>query len=181
MDTKQWRHNYRQEKRRLKIRALVYALLLGLVWIFAAIFPAHAEAPTFNFCEKQPPKPFYEDIYEHLRDRANPVISTPNRAIITAYIHSKALKNGVDPELALFLAKFESNLDPYAKNPKSTAKGIYQFLDGTWKALCRGDVYDYRANIDCALGLLGADRKNLRHWSADEAVRRALLNSGILE
>ena len=43
---------------------------------------------------------------------------------------------GVDFRLTYNLAIFESNLDPQAKNPNSTAKGIYQFLDGTWEEKC---------------------------------------------
>lgn len=50
------------------------------------------------------------------------------------------------------IARAESNFNQYAKNPNSTAKGIYQFIDGTWRSNCLkdGNVYDFKDNIDCA-------------------------------
>lgn len=42
-------------------------------------------------------------------------------------------KYGVDRTLAVEIARCESELYPTAKNKGSTAKGLYQFLDGTWK------------------------------------------------
>lgn len=51
----------------------------------------------------------------------------------------------------LAIGMAESGFNPKAKNPNSTAKGIYQILDGTWKAhKCEGDVYDPVDNIKCA-------------------------------
>jgi hypothetical protein len=33
---------------------------------------------------------------------------------------------------AVSVARCESNLKPWAKNPRSTASGVFQFLSGTW-------------------------------------------------
>lgn len=42
-------------------------------------------------------------------------------------------------------------IDPKAKNPNSTAKGIFQILDGTWKLYeCTGDVFNIEDNTRCA-------------------------------
>ncbi len=67
------------------------------------------------------------------------------------YIYNEAIKHNVNPDYAIRIAKSESHpyLDPYAKNPKSTAKGIYQFINATWKENCKGDVYNWKNNVDC--------------------------------
>ena len=39
---------------------------------------------------------------------------------------------GVDEDLALNIAKAESNFDYKAKNPKSSAEGTFQIIDSTW-------------------------------------------------
>jgi hypothetical protein len=63
-------------------------------------------------------------------------------------------------------------LDPYAKNPNSTAKGIFQFIDGTWRSYClmEGNVYDYKANTNCFYKVLEVDGfpKGLSHWTASQ-------------
>jgi soluble lytic murein transglycosylase-like protein len=48
-------------------------------------------------------------------------------------IRSMASDHSIDPDVAFALAVCESNLNPYAKNPSSSARGIYQFLTGTWE------------------------------------------------
>lgn len=67
------------------------------------------------------------------------------------YIYNEAIKHKVNPDYAIRIAKSESHpyLDPYAKNPKSTAKGIYQFIDSTFRENCKGDVYNWKNNVDC--------------------------------
>lgn len=50
------------------------------------------------------------------------------------------------------IAYCESKYNPYAANPSSSAKGIFQILDGTWRVYgCTGDVYNNHDNIDCAI------------------------------
>ena len=71
---------------------------------------------------------------------------------------------------AIRIARSESNFNQYAKNKTSTAKGIYQFIDGTWRAYCLkdGNVYDYEDNIRCFYKVLKTDGvvKGLKHWNA---------------
>lgn len=53
---------------------------------------------------------------------------------------------------ALEVAKQESGFRPNAKNPNSTATGIFQIISGTWKNFhCTGSRTDYHDNIDCAV------------------------------
>lgn len=87
-----------------------------------------------------------------------------------------ARQNGVDVELGLDLAEFESGFDKLAKNPNSSAKGVFQFIDGTWKALCKGNVFNTYDNVKCAMELIG--KGGLSHWTADLATRAMLVREG---
>lgn len=49
------------------------------------------------------------------------------------------------------IARAESGLRPKAKNPKSTASGIFQIIYGTWNSNnCQGNAFNFVNNIDCA-------------------------------
>lgn len=72
------------------------------------------------------------------------------------------------------IAKCESHNDPLAKNPTSTGKGRFQFLDGTWKGYAPqlwGDdwvnkkVLDYDDNTDLAWFVYTT--YGTRDWEAD--------------
>lgn len=43
-----------------------------------------------------------------------------------------AFEYGVDPKTALRIGNCESGLKPDARNRKSTATGVFQWLEGTW-------------------------------------------------
>jgi hypothetical protein len=61
------------------------------------------------------------------------------------------------------VARCESNHDPLAKNNHSSAKGLLQILDGTWKHFrCEGDVYSPEDNFRCGLKI--ATESGLHHW-----------------
>jgi Transglycosylase SLT domain len=55
------------------------------------------------------------------------------------------------------IAQAESRFDPNAKNPRSTASGIFQFLNTTWASTPQGragrSVFDWKANIDAGIWL----------------------------
>ena len=89
-------------------------------------------------------------------------------AEIRTLIVEEAKRWGVSTHLALALAKVESNYDPKAKNPKSSALGVYQWLIGSWSALCEGERADPTANTRCALKTIS--RGGLAHWLADPSV-----------
>ena len=63
--------------------------------------------------EKSSYKPTQEDVIQEIREQS------------TLF--------GVDTQFALSLAKCESQYDYKAKNPNSTARGVYQYLIGTWE------------------------------------------------
>lgn len=78
---------------------------------------------------------------------------------------------------ALSIAKAESNLIPDAKNSHSTASGVYQFINGTYKEYCI-DKYNYAESmeqkndpdiqIQCAIRMLAEGGEN--HWNASRHV-----------
>lgn len=57
---------------------------------------------------------------------------SPTKAQIEEMVMSTARQNNISPELFLRIAKCESGLKPDATNPKSTASGLFQFLNSTF-------------------------------------------------
>jgi len=55
----------------------------------------------------------------------------PKDAAVQAIIVAQAQAQDVDPNLCLAIAQRESSFNPNAANPHSTAKGLFQTLDGT--------------------------------------------------
>lgn len=70
---------------------------------------------------------------------------------------------GVDSQLATAIATCESQLKPWARNSHSTAKGIYQFIDGSWKGYSamkwgeERDVLSAKNNIELGVWVLSIE------------------------
>ena len=82
---------------------------------------------------------------------------------IAQTIRQRAQERGVDPELALAIAKAESGLRPQIKNPKSSAHGLFQIVDDTWKQY-GGDPKkrkDVNENIRIGLEILADNQRAL--------------------
>jgi len=74
-----------------------------------------------------------------------------------------------DTPVMLRIASAESGFNPLAKNPASSASGIFQILKGTWKDYkCVGDVFDAEDNIACAKIIYARD--GTRPWNASASV-----------
>lgn len=79
-----------------------------------------------------------------------PVVpSKPPIEMVKEEIRLQAVEYGVNVDTALRIARCESNYNPLAENPYSSATGVYQFLDRTWDYVCEGDVYNMDDNIRC--------------------------------
>lgn len=60
----------------------------------------------------------------------------------------QSVKYGVDTNKSLKIADCESDFNPYAKNPNSTAKGVFQFTNPTWKWIkATGNQFNYKENV----------------------------------
>jgi hypothetical protein len=132
-------------------------LILILVWLLLLLFvfpPKETERSTLayndNFVLAQPSlnipenkMTYFDGIY--VKAPTSPVGVSP-----VEYLRSLA---GDDFVLLYEIAKCESNWNPKAQNPNSTAKGIFQFLSSTWQAWGKGEVLDPFANIEAAVRL----------------------------
>jgi hypothetical protein len=69
---------------------------------------------------------------------------------LQAIINDAAAREGVDPELMQKIGGSESGHKATAKNPKSTAKGLFQFVDKTWAEMGGkpGQQYDPQKNAE---------------------------------
>ena len=56
-------------------------------------------------------------------------------------------------ENALRIADCESSMGTNLINKRSSAKGVYQFIDKTWENYCQGDVMNNEDNVKCFLKL----------------------------
>lgn len=84
-----------------------------------------------------------------IEERQEVINPDPTRDEVKQYI---ALIAAITPEVkveeAMAIASCESKYDAHAKNPSSTAKGVYQFTDPTWKWIkAEGDQFNWQENI----------------------------------
>ena len=122
-----------------KINKILVLLIIaaGLIWLYTAFDLAFARHQLNYQLE-------HRKTLERERDRLNRVIRSyqhylPDNAdkpfpeYIEWKIRSQAAEHSIDPNIAFAIAVCESTLNPYAKNPNSSARGLYQFLEGTWE------------------------------------------------
>ena len=61
-------------------------------------------------------------------------------------IREQAQARGLDPEIAVRIAQVESSMDPSAKAKTSSAQGLFQVVDSTWKQF--GGKPGKKADVD---------------------------------
>lgn len=83
----------------------------------------------------------------------------------------------VRPDLPLAIIRAESGFDIDAKNASSTASGIAQYVNGTFKGFCiekykltdsmshKNDPY---VQIECLVRML-SEKGGIRHWDASKS------------
>lgn len=67
---------------------------------------------------------------------------------IGAIIAAAAQRHGLDPNTLRGIAQIESGLRPDARNPRSSAGGLFQFIDSTAKGYGLTNKFDPAANAD---------------------------------
>ena len=162
----------------------ILILLLSLIYT-SLIVPPIVIIPTYtpmSFAYGEYTANEVESPQEKAEVAKTPVYET-QEAEIRAYIREHAKLMEVNPDLAEDLAFWESNFNPEAKNPKTSASGIYQFTSETFSHFCVSDTYnpsvfDWRANVSCALRIIYFE--GLGRWSCDPVIKMKLIKAGYL-
>ncbi|HEY5793415.1 MAG TPA: transglycosylase SLT domain-containing protein [Bosea sp. (in: a-proteobacteria)] len=81
---------------------------------------------------------------------------------ITDVIRGSFAKYGLDPNVGLRIANIESRMNPRAKNPVSSAGGLFQFIDSTAKGYGLADRYDPTQASEAAARLTNDNRNLLK-------------------
>lgn len=82
---------------------------------------------------------------------------------VRTIISDAARRYGVDPDFAIRTATIESGLNPRAQNPKSSAGGLFQFIDGTWNTYGQGkNKYDPYASADAGARFIRDNMNGLK-------------------
>lgn len=90
---------------------------------------------------------------------------------IRKVISDAALKHGVDPNALLTIAGIESTFNPNAKNPGSTAGGLFQFIDSTARDYGLTNKFDAAQSADAGARLMKDNSAYLRkHLGRDPTV-----------
>lgn len=80
---------------------------------------------------------------------------------IADMIRQQAHAAGEDAETAVAIGMIESRLDPRARNPGSSAAGVFQFVDKTWAEMGGGDRMDAALNVRRGIALMSQNRAAL--------------------
>jgi hypothetical protein len=85
------------------------------------------------------------------------------------FIEEQAELAGISTTTAVAIAVAESNLIWNAKNPTSSASGVYQWISSSWNSICKPsgfeDVFNPIENIKCAINTL-EEPQGKNHWNA---------------
>jgi hypothetical protein len=78
-------------------------------------------------------------------------------------IRAAAQQKGVDPDVAVRIASLESSLLAGAKNPRSTAGGLFQVIDDTWRRYggAPGKKFDVDENVRVGTDILADNTMQL--------------------
>ena len=87
---------------------------------------------------------------------------------VQALIRVHARAHGIDPQLPLAIAACESGFRWNAANGRSSARGVFQYLSGTWRSTEDGrngaSVLDAEANVRMAVSTIA--RSGTAPWAA---------------
>lgn len=110
-------------------------------------------------------------------------MTVKDEAQIEDYIAYVSQKEGINVSLFLGITRAESGFKPNAKNPVSTASGVMQFLDSTFKNYCIkkykmtdtiADKNHPAIQVNCAAEMLKEPKGYLHWWESSYAWKQFL-------
>lgn len=148
---------YNTTEKRIWQKPLIFIATIGVVgWTITSFIYLIVYSQPFN------PLPGYQVYFPDLShevlktvrvEEVKKVSPQEEHALLLREIVYQSVLAGVDPISALKIAKCESRYDEAAKNKNSSAKGLYQFIDRTWKGYCTGDPLVAEDSINCFVKL----------------------------
>lgn len=87
---------------------------------------------------------------------------TQSSGEVRKLISEAAQRHGIDPSTMLKIAELESSFNPGAKNPSSSAGGLFQFIDSTAQQYGLSDRYDPAQAADAGARLAKDNAAHLR-------------------
>jgi hypothetical protein len=116
-----------------------------------------------NVANVMPPRPAPSTIHSTRRTSKRASHKSPagtgfrpySKSEVQALIRQHAAAYGIDASLPLAIAQCESGFKWNAANPQSSARGVFQYVSGTWRTTREGrkgtSVYDTEAHIKTAV------------------------------
>lgn len=87
---------------------------------------------------------------------------------VQALIIQYSEQYNINPAVPLCIAQKESGYNQFSANKSSSARGVFQYLSGTWRATDEGraglSVFDAEANVRAAIKYM-ASRKSTKPWT----------------
>lgn len=160
---------------------LILQILISLIAVLGGPLSVEAQEPTLDLLP--PIEAPYNQIQEstietsHNNNNKEFLLSytdlSQDQIDVATYIYEKSIDMGLDYDTTLQIAWCESQFIEYAKNPKSSATGVYQFINGTWQYYGEkiwGDEFsnrnrlNYQDNVDLALEIIS--QTGISDWTA---------------
>ena len=91
------------------------------------------------------------------------VYSIKERALVRGYIREEAIKHGVEPDKALFIAEHESQFNPGAIGDSGISFGVWQFNLKANPYILKECALDYKCSTEIAMNWLVDGKEN--SWS----------------
>lgn len=132
--------------------------------------PPASEAPD---CMREKPGLVAEPAIEE-EDEAQLALANPQQRWMTLLIRRLAPEYGIEPGLALAIARLESNLNPHAVSPKN-AQGLMQLIPATSARFNVKKPFDAEQNLRGGLAYL---RWLLAYFRGDVILASAAYNAG---
>lgn len=134
-----------------KYKGLYYETPMFLGYIFLAILFSLVFVYLFN-------KPLVSPVGSEIIPQVHAQEIIMCEKGVKEYLECKVVNGELTEnqgKIMLAIAKAESNLNEKARNPKSTARGVFQIIASTWYNYdCVGDKYNFKDNTNCAIKIM---------------------------